>query len=163
MTKQLQTKTHYRIRDPNNFYTEMHRDVSLLMDKQAYVSLTTVIVCGLDALAAGDGSANRNKFEQFVMRHFPDLCKKLTKTCPGKVGAKLLYDKFRNGFAHLRGPKSGFAIAQDNELGGRWAERVKIGDSEPLVALNVDRFAREFLRLLNQLNENAITKKIKKS
>ena len=161
MTRQLRPEAHYRIHDPQNFYAEMRRDVKLLLNHGAYVSLTTVIVCCLDALAAGSGEAKRSEFEVFVTKHFPELCAALEATCPGIKGAKTLWEKYRNGFAHLRGPKQEFAIAQDKELDGLWADRVKIGDVGPLVALNVDRLAQEFLKLLDQLEKDAAKEKVK--
>jgi hypothetical protein len=132
-------------------YSAMRRDVALLRDNKCYVSLTTVIVCCLDALAAGSGYANRAKFQNFVTQHFSELCKALEKAHPGNAGAETLYDKFRNGFAHLRGPKREFAIAEDNELDGAWAEKVEVDGVGLRVALNVDRLAREFLTLLDHL------------
>ena len=91
----------------------MRDDVELLLSKRAYLSLTTVIMCCLDALAAGAGKATRGKFESFVEKHFYGLCTALESVCPGRKGGAILYDEFRNGFAHLRGPKSKFAIAED--------------------------------------------------
>jgi hypothetical protein len=147
--RRLPPETYYRIRDPKNFYSAMRSDVHLLL--KSYLSLTTVIVCCLDALAAGSGEATRPKFEAFVTRHLPDLCTDLEKARPGKKGAATLYDGFRNGFAHLRGPKREFAIAEDLELDGAWADQVEVDNVGSFVALNVDRLAREFLMLLDRL------------
>ena len=41
-----------------------------------------------------------------------------------------------------------FAIAEDHELQGRWADKVEVEGYRELVAINVDRLATEFLRLL---------------
>lgn len=133
----------------------MRSDVKLLHSNRAYVSMTTVIVCCLDALAAGSGRATSGKFEAFVERHFPDLCHALSAICNRKKGASVLYDNYRNGFAHLRGPKDKFAIAEDNELGGSWADRIEVDGAGQFVAINVDRLANEFLTLLDQLEANA--------
>jgi len=130
----------------------MRADITLLLKHRSYVSLSTVIVCCLDALAAGSGKAGRGEFEAFVTKHFPYLCADLESARPGKKrGAAILYDGYRNGFAHLRGPKREFAIAEDHELGGAWAEQIEVDGVGRLVALNVDRFAREFLVLLDRL------------
>jgi hypothetical protein len=61
------------------------------------------------------------KVREFVTRYFPELCAALQAASPraGK-GATILYDQFRNGFAHLRAPKVHFAIAEDHELDGDW-------------------------------------------
>jgi hypothetical protein len=155
MVRKLSVETFYRIRDPKNFCAAMRADVKLLSSNRAYLSLTTVVVCCLDALAAGPGEATRGKFESFVTQHLPDLCAALEAACLGsKSGAAILYDNFRNGFAHLRGPKPKFAIAEDHELGGDWADRIEVNGSQ-LVAINVDRLAREFLILIDRLEGHA--------
>jgi hypothetical protein len=150
-TRKLPPETYYRIRDPQNFYHAMRSDVTLLQSHKSYLSLTTVIVCCLDALAAGSGKATRPKFEAFVTKHLPDLCTAVEKANPGRKGAATLYDGFRNGFAHLRGPKREFAIAEDHELDGSWADQVELDGVGRFVALNVDRLAKEFLMLLDRL------------
>ena len=150
MVRKLLGGTFYRVRDPRNFHAAMRADVNLLHSNRAYLSLTTVLVCCLDALAAGSGEATRGKFEAFVKQQLPDLCAALETACQGKKGAAVLYDAFRNGFTHVRGPKRKFAIADDQELGGDWADRVEV-DGQQFVALNVDRLAREFLMLLDRL------------
>lgn len=53
MVRKLSPNAFYRIRDPGNFHAAVRIDVELLLSNQAYLSLTTVIVCCLDALAAG--------------------------------------------------------------------------------------------------------------
>src|SRR2546430_10749891 len=69
MVRKLSPEGFYQIRDPKNFHAAMRADVELLLSKRAYLSLTTVIVCCLDALAAGSGKATRGKFESFVTKH----------------------------------------------------------------------------------------------
>lgn len=132
----------------------MRSDVKLLVEHRAYLSLTTIIVCCLDALAAGPGRATKPKFKRFVTSHFPELCADLERSCPGKTGAATLYEAFRNGFAHLRGPQSGFAIAEDHELGGAFADEFTVDGLGRFVGLNVDRLAREFVALLDQLEKS---------
>jgi hypothetical protein len=90
MVRKLPPDTFYRIREPQNFRAAMRSDVELLRSHRAYVSLTTVIVCCLDALAAGPGEATRGKFEKFVTAHFPELCKALEAARPGRKGAATL-------------------------------------------------------------------------
>ena len=41
-----------------------------------------------------------------------------------------------------------FAIAEDHGLQGRWGDKVEVEGYRELVAINVDRLATEFLRLL---------------
>jgi hypothetical protein len=64
----------YIIRDPKNFLSDMRDDVKLLHDNRRYLSLTTMIMCCLDALAAGSGDADKGKFQKYVTKNFPDLC-----------------------------------------------------------------------------------------
>lgn len=153
MVKTLPSNDCYQIRDPKNFHTAMRDDVELLRSSRAYVSMTTVIMCCLDALAAESGKATRGKFEAFVLKHFHGLCRELSAACPDKKGEALLYDNYRNGFAHLRGPKQKFAIAVDHELGGSWADLIEVDGVGQLVAINVDRLAKEFLELLARLGK----------
>lgn len=149
MVQRIPSKALYKSRDPKNFQTAMQSDVKLLLSNRAYVSLTTIIMCCLDALAAGSGRATKGKFEKFVDKHFPDLCMALEAVCPGRKGGYILYDEFRNGFAHLRGPKSKFAIAEDHELDGAWANRVDVDGVGQFVAINVDKLAKEFIKILS--------------
>ncbi len=154
MPRVLPKEDFYRIRAPEHFFAAMRADVRLLAKHRAYLALSTVIMCCLDALAAGSGEATRGKFTEFVKRHFPDLCRSLGAACPGKIGSELLYDSFRNGFTHLRRPKAEFAIAEDHELDGEWADKIRVEDAV-FVAINIDRLAREFLLLLDVLEETA--------
>jgi hypothetical protein len=143
----------YHIRAPENFYAAMRDDVELLLKNKRYLSLTTVIMCCLDALAADSGDADPGKFERFMEKHFPDLCSLLDSVWPGRKGSRVLYDKFRNGFAHKREPKPNFVIVEDHEVDGDWAGRFPDLDGQP-VGINVDRLAREFLTLLYQLERS---------
>ena len=150
--KKLSRASFYRVHDPKNLYVAMKNDVELLLGKRAYLSLTTVIMCCIDALAAGSGKATYGKFETFVKKHFADLCSALDHLCPGQRGSRILYDEFRNGFAHLRGPKSNnYAIAEDAELGGAWADQVDVDGVGQFVAINIDLLARTFTKLLDDL------------
>jgi hypothetical protein len=145
----------YHFRDPKNFHAAMRDDVKLLLENKRYLALTTVIMCCLDALAAGSGEARPSKFERYMKKHFPDLCTRLDSVRPGRRGANVLYDKFRNGFAHNRGPKPSFVIAEDHEVEGEWAGRFPDLDGQP-VGINVDRLAKEFLTLLDQLERSRV-------
>jgi hypothetical protein len=63
MVRKLPPENFYNIRDPKHFYAAMRADVELLLANRRYLSLTTMIVCCLDALAADRGAATRGKFE----------------------------------------------------------------------------------------------------
>jgi hypothetical protein len=142
----------HRIRADANFHRQMSEDVELLRRHQASISLTTVLMCCIDALSAGTGKATYGKFMVFVESHFGELCADLEALCHGKKGSRILYENFRNGFAHLRGPKSRFAIAEDHELDGAWAGELEVEGAGTFVAINLDRLTREFLALLKRLD-----------
>src|SRR6185295_12334284 len=93
----------YLIRDPAHFYDEILKDLKLLWDSGAFSSAVTLIVCFIDAFAGG----SKKNFLPFMERHFPALCAELLALRPRKTGATTFYDEFRNGMAHLRGPKTG--------------------------------------------------------
>jgi hypothetical protein len=151
MTKKISLPASYRIKAPEHFYTVMGHDVALLRDKGSFETCTTVIFCCIDAIAAGAGDAARSKFSNFVKKYFPTLCTELEGTVPGKSGADILYDKYRNGFAHLRAQKSGFAIANDSELEGRYATEVEIKGRGTWIAINVDRLINDFIQVVANL------------
>jgi hypothetical protein len=155
MTKKISLPASYRIKAPEHFYTVMGRDVALLRDKGSFETCTTVILCCIDAIAAEPGDADPKKFGAFVKKHFATLCAELDGAVPGMSGAEVLYKKYRNGFAHLRGPKSGFAIANDSELEGRYATNVEIMGRGTWVANNVDRFINDFIRVVVDLRQHA--------
>src|SRR5437660_10556076 len=102
----LPADSFYKIRDPQNFKTAIRADVELLHSNRAYLSLTTIIMCCIDALAAGTEKATRGKFEVYIGQNFAELCRELELACANRNGAGILYDNFRNGFAQLRGPKA---------------------------------------------------------
>jgi hypothetical protein len=157
MHRTLKAKEIYRISAPENLYKDMRADVKLLHSHKAYASLTTIIMCCIDALAAGSGTAGPKCFYSFVEKHFPDLCTALDPVWPGRKGSHVLYDKFRNGFAHKRGPKLDSLIMQDYEvMNDCWAEKFNIDTGGQAVGLNVDRLAREFLTLLDRLEEGVL-------
>lgn len=155
MTKKISLPASYSINAPEHFYAVMRHDVALLRDQGSYETCTTVILCCIDALAAGSGHAHPNKFRAFVKKHFPTLCAELDGAVPGKSGADVLYDKFRNGFAHIRGPKSGFAIANDGELEGRYATEVEVKGNGTWVAINVDRLINDFRQVVADIARRA--------
>ena len=153
--KRIPADDWYSVRDPKHFYAAMRSDVQLLLTHRAYLSLTTIIFCCIDAIAAGSGKATRDKFGSFVARHFPDLLGEIERASPGRKGTEVLYAEFRNGFAHLRAPKPKFAIAEDHELDGQWAGLIETTGGIRVLALNVDRLAREFLTMMEQLDPGA--------
>jgi len=155
MTKKLPKSAFFNIKTPKNLYSTMHHDVKLLYDRRAYVTCTMVILCCIDALAASKGNATSGKFGAFVRKHFPELCADLDGTVRGKSGEMILYDFFRNGFAHLFTPKPGFLIAEVEELEGRYAGRLEFGGVGKFIAINADRLARDFLRLIESLKKEA--------
>jgi hypothetical protein len=150
VVKILTPERHYKIRDPKNVYRAMHNDIKHLLTKRMFVSLSIVIFSCLDALAAGSGRADRTKFEPFVTNHFPELCAALKAASPGeRTGAGILYDEFRNGFVHLGAPNAKFAIAETDEMGGDWADIAKREGVGQWVRIDIERLAREFLKLLD--------------
>jgi hypothetical protein len=155
ITKKLPKSAFYNIPTPKNLYSTMHHDVKLLYDSRSYVTCTLVILCCIDALAAGKGKAAPAKFEAFAKKHFPELCTGLDGTIRGKSGEKVLYAFFRNGFAHLFTPKPGFVIAEDHELDSRYAGRLEFEGVGKFISINADRLARDFLRLIERLSDEA--------
>src|SRR4030067_1847261 len=149
MTKKIPIGAFFDIGKVENRLSTMRRDVELLRDNAAYTTCTTVILCYLDALAAGKGRATSGKFEAFVKQHFPELCADLGRATLGRrSGAKILYVEYRNWLAHLFGPKSGFAIAEDKELQGQYADEIELDGMGRFIAINADRFINDFLQLL---------------
>lgn len=148
--KRLPRSAHYSIKAPRHLFRDMRRDVALLRKHGRYVSCTTIVLCCLDALAADSGGATRGKFVAFVQRHFSVLCAELRKAT-GRPGAEVLYAEYRNGMAHLRGPRSGFAIAEDHEVDGSYARHLHFDGVGTFVAINVDRLIRDFVILTRTL------------
>lgn len=141
----------FSIRAPVNLYNDMLRDVEVLYRQPAFTSCLTLIACFIDALGAGSGGADKAKFVAFMERHFRGLCDELGTAVPGKPGAVTFYQEFRNGLAHLRGPKSGYALARDNETGGAYVEVFDVDQHGRYVGVNVDRLYTEFMALVRKL------------
>jgi len=155
MTKKLPKSAYFSIKAPRNLYPAMRRDVQLLREHTSWTTCVTVVLCCIDAIAAGAGDASPSKFKRFVERHLGALCTELTGSVRGKSGSDVLYDKFRNGFAHLRGPKSGFAIAENHELDGRYAGRLEVDGVGTFVAINVERLVNDFVRVVEDIEKGA--------
>lgn len=157
IVKKLPKSAFYDIKARDNFYKAMRGDVTLLQENCSYTTCTTLVLCCLDALAAGSGSVTRGKFVQFVECHFPQLCADLKATVGSpKSGAEVLYENYRNGFAHLRAPKPGFAIANDDELDGKYAGRLHFEGHREFVAINVDRLIDDFVKLTQRLETETV-------
>ena len=135
----------YQIKSPGTLYVGMVRDVDLLFNQPAFTSCATLIVCFIDALAAGTGKASKPKFLAFMKKYFPVLCSELAAAVPGKAGAVTFYEQFRNGLAHLRGPKSGYALARETETGEKYAEVFDVDGRSQYVGVNIDRLHTDFL------------------
>ena len=151
MPKTLPSTAYYSIRDPQNYYRDMREDVEVLRANKRFTACVLVILSCLDAIAAGKGDATNGKFKSFATTEFPELCKGLDGILPGKSGADVLYDSFRNGFMHLRGPKANFGIADNSELDGKWAGLVTVEGKGTYVVINVERLIEHFLALVNRL------------
>jgi len=150
-TNQYRSDGFYAIRSPANYYHDMRVDIEVLYRNERYSTCTMIILCCTDALGAGEGEATSGKFAAFAEKELPDLCAALACAQPGKTGAQVLYDKFRNGFSHRRGPKAAFAIARDHELAGDWAGELPVDGRRLFWAVNVDRLVKEFLAVVQRL------------
>ena len=135
----------YNIRDPAHFYAEMLRDVQLLCDASAFPSCVTLIACFIDALAVGTGAATKAKFKRFMEHHFRALCDELRTVARSKSGAITFYEQYRNGLAHLRGPKTHYSLARDSQTGGKYVEVYDVVHIGRLIGINVDRLHADFV------------------
>jgi hypothetical protein len=135
----------YSTRDPAHFHDEMLKDLKLLWDAGAYPSCVTLMACFIDAMAATDGKATKPKFRKFMERHFRSLCDELHGVAKSKSGAGLFYEQYRNGLAHLRGPKSHYALARASETGGKYVEVFEVDKVGRFVGINVDRLYSDFV------------------
>lgn len=135
----------YSTRDSAHFHDGLIKDVRVLWDAQAFPSCVTLIVCFIDTLAAKDADATKAKFASFLEAHFPALCDDLQALVGGKSGAISFYEAYRNGLAHLRGPKSGYALARATETNGKYVEVFEVDGVGQFVGLNVDRLYSDFL------------------
>ncbi len=155
MTEKIPKTAFYNIKAREHYIPAMRRDVQLLREHTSWTTCMTVVLCCIDTLAAGNGDADRGKFKVFCQTHFPDLCAALDGTVPGKTGSDVLYDKFRNGFAHLRGPKSCFGLTQGPGLAGRYVVELEVEGGGTFFAIDVERFIGEFLALAKRLEDGA--------
>jgi hypothetical protein len=143
----------YAIKDPAHFHAEMLRDVQLLWQAGAFPSCVTLIACFIDAMAAGNGSATKAKFKQFMERHFRALCDELHAVAKAKPGAITFYEQYRNGLAHLRGPKSHYALTRHSDTGGKYVEFFDVARVGRFVGINVDRLHSDFLAAVNSFRK----------
>jgi len=135
----------YSIRDPAHFHSELLKDVKVLWEAGAFNSCVTLIVCFIDALAASDQGSDKFKFSQFMEAHFKPLCDELNAAVPNKRGAITFYEQFRNGLAHLRGPKSGYALARSTQTGEKYIEEFEVDQVGRYIGINVDRLYTDFV------------------
>ena len=145
MAVKLASTEIYSTRDPAHFHAEMLKDVKLLWDAGAFPSCVTLIACFIDAMAATDGKATKPKFRKFMERHFRLLCDELHGVAKNRPGADLFYDQYRNGLAHLRGPKSHYALARACDTGGKYVEVFEVDKVGRIFGINVDRLYSDFV------------------
>jgi len=103
------------------------------------------MACFIDALAAKKGEATKPKFRKFMEHHFRPLCDELHAVARNKPGALTFYEQYRNGFAHLRGPKSHYTLARASETGGKYVEVFDVEQIGQFVGINVDRLYSDFI------------------
>src|SRR5260370_39511190 len=144
MAVKLQRSQLYSTRDPTHFHNEMLKDIKLLWDAGAFPSCVTLMACFIDALAARNGEATKPKFRKFMEHHFRALCDELHAVAKSKPGADTFYEQYRNGLAHLRGPKSHYALARASETGGKYVEVFDVDNVGQFVGINVDRLYSDF-------------------
>jgi hypothetical protein len=125
-------------------------DVELLYRSERFTSCTALVLAYVDALASPGADSDRGAFARYIAAHFPELSTGLGNRVPGKSGGDLLYDRFRNGLLHGLGPKDGFALCRDGELGGRYVDEVQVLGTGQFVGINVDRLVRDFLGIVRR-------------
>lgn len=153
MVVKLPKEAFFSTRDPANFYKGMLEDAQILWDAPSYTSCMTLLVCFIDALAAGGGGADKSKFRPFLEQHFGVLCQELEAAVPGKPGAITFYEEFRNGLAHMRGPRSGFALARNEETSGKYIEVFDVEGRGQYVGVNVDRLYSDFVAVVKKCRD----------
>jgi hypothetical protein len=145
MVKRLARTQLYSTRDPAHFHDGLLKDVKLLWDAESFPSCVTLMACFIDALAAKDGEATKPKFRKFMEQHFRLLCDELHSVAKSKPGALTFYEQFRNGLAHLRGPKSHYALARASETDGKYVEVFEVEHVGRFIGINVDRLHTDFI------------------
>ena len=146
----------HSIRDSAHFHDELIRDVKLLWEANAFPSCVTLIVCFIDALAVGARGAEKARYLQFLELHFRSLCDELSAVVPVKPGAVTFYEQFRNGLAHLRGPKGGYALARATETNGKYIEEFEVDQVGRYVGINVDRLYADFIIAVGKCRSSTI-------
>ena len=137
--------------------TALHRAKS----SPEWVAIVLLISCYIEAIAADGGDGSRGRFEVFLRKNFRELCKGLRETT-GRNGAATFYEHFRNKMAHRYfTPDPTFALAEDDELDGRYAGVVDT-DAGPRTAINVDRLYRDFVSLARKRAQKFAKKRRKK-
>lgn len=147
MTKKIPLKKVMDLGNRQTLAKEARKSVNLCHRHGRYVAVLCLIACVIDAFADG----NKKNYLRLLEQHFPDLCKEL--------GAHAFYKMYRNGIVHNFRPKRGFALCEANEVGPRYIDEVIVrGKNKPLTGLNMDRFAKEFVRLCQKIiAENRIS------
>lgn len=122
-----------------HMYRSMARAVQLLYGGKEFHAAVALILSYIEALAGGGDDKCRKALED----DFPELCKELS--------AHQFYDAFRKGFLHLFIPKGDYALVREAQTEGDYFRQFEVlGESRVLTGLNVDRFIREFLDLVEK-------------
>lgn len=123
-----------------------------------YIGIACLISCYMDAIAAKGGEATAGKYEKFLRKNFGQLCAGLRRET-GRDGAKVFRAQYRTKMAHnYFTPDPGFALAEDAELGGKYAGRLVIG-GRTLIAINVERLYKDFVTLARNRAKAAGTRR----
>jgi len=146
----LPSSSYVPLQDPKVRYPAMARDLQLLHANKAFVSCAILILCFIDALAAGKGRATKGKFKRFVETNLRGLIAALEPLSPRKPAGMLLYDAYRNKLAHLFRLESGFLLCENPEICGDYAAEVQINGGARCIGINIDRLANDFIAWLQK-------------
>jgi hypothetical protein len=154
MKYKLTSSAYVSLQDPKVRYPAMADDLELLHDNKRFVSCAILMLCFIDALAAGRGKATSGKFVMFVKENLSDFSSALASLRPKKQAGKILYDSYRNKLAHLFRLESDFLLCENHEIGGEYAAEVEIDGRTPCIGINIDRLVTDFVTWLREEVKN---------
>ncbi|HUK55750.1 MAG TPA: hypothetical protein VLY20_03745 [Nitrospiria bacterium] len=142
MAKKVPKQEFVDLGDRRILADELKKSVEICHKDGRYVAVLCIIVCGIDAFAAGDKSftAHKRDYLKILEKHFPVLSKKL--------GAQKFYNTYRHGIVHHFHPMKGYNLSQDSDLNGEYVAELEIeGRQAAGVSINMDRLISDFIQL----------------
>ena len=139
--KEISIKDIVNPKDKNVVKRAMINPVKRALERKEFMAVLCLVCCFIDGIL-GDGSEERYKKKLPIF--FPTLC--------NEIKPSIFYDKYRCGIVHNFAIRSGYGIAENHEINGKYVEEMRIKETgKTMIFLNIERLASDFIKMVDKL------------